>query len=161
MKRVLIELTHAELMVALQVGGMRRLKGIQNGARKNLHAKKSDWQTDVDGAAAEIAVAKYLGVYWSCHIDTFKAPDVAGFQVRSTLYRDGHLIVRPNDPDGDIFVLVTGEAPRYCLAGALRGGDAKREEFVYQSEGEADCWRVPQHRLEDLPAPRVELARAY
>ena len=141
-------------MVALQVGGMRRVRSIVDGANQYKHAQRSDWATDVDGAAAELAVAKYLNVYWRPGVNTYKAPDVGVLQVRSTMHPTGHLIVRPNDADTDTFIFVVCAPPRYLLVGAYLGAEAKVDEFFHTSHDEADCWWVPQARLRDLPRPR-------
>ena len=79
-------------------------------------------------------------------INTFKAPDVAGYQVRSTCRPDGRLIVRPADPDIAEFVLVITKVPKILLVGAISSKQAKRDEFWSR-----DCWWVPADKLDDLP----------
>lgn len=142
-----IKLTLEELMIAAQVGSIRRVSGIKSGMDKNKHTSKSDWGTDIDGAAAEMAFAKWLGVYWAGSNRTFKAPDVGSWQVRSTTHREGCLIVRPNDSDRDSFVLILTATPSFFIAGWLMGSDAKQDKFRRD-----DSWWVPQNELKPLIA---------
>ena len=145
-----IELTMHELMEAATCGVLRRITSIRDRRDKNLHARVSDWTTDIDGACAEKAVAKWRGVYWDGGVGTFKAADLPGLHVRSTPHRGGHLIVRPNDdysPDA-LFVLVITAAPLFLLAGWQHCSYAKREQFWRAGRnGEAAAWWVPQAML--------------
>lgn len=154
MKNVEIKLKTPELYIGGIVGTMRRVASIQNGNDKNKHALISNWATDTDGACAEIAVAKHFGVYWEPRVNAFKLPDVgdAFIQVRSTTRHDGRLIIRANDADIDRFILVICDVPKYRLIGSLLACAAKTDEFVYRgTNGQADCWMVPQDRLAELP----------
>jgi hypothetical protein len=159
MRNVEIELTNAELMVASCVGSMRRVRSI---GRKNPYTTRSDWDMDIDGAAAELAVAKYLNVYWIAGVNTFKAPDVAALQVRSTKRSNGRLIVHHNDNPTALFVLVICNFPHYRLVGSILGQAAKVPEFFEdESSSGAAAWFVPQDRLMDLPMPlAVTIARS-
>lgn len=150
-----ITLTKAELYMGAVIGSLRRIASLQNGNNPNRHAQKSDWATDIDGAHAEQALSKYLGIYWFPGINTFKAPDlINGLQVRSTNHANGHLIIRPNDDDYQTFVLVVCQTPIYRLMGSLMAIEAKTAEYFHKGEvGEADCWWVPQGALGDLPEP--------
>jgi len=141
------------------VGATRRVVSIKDRLNKNLHTSvKSDWATDIDGAAAEMAFAKYMGVYFHPTCNTFKHPDVGVFQVRSTVYETGHLIVRSNDEhDDEIFVLAIIRNPTVRLAGAFRCGDAKRDEFFKAGDSSGkQRWEVPQGALLPLPQPVVQ-----
>jgi hypothetical protein len=147
MKNVTMELDWSELIVAAQIGIMRRVNSLKNG-RKDQGLGPSDWTIDIEGAAAELALAKYLNVYTMPAINTFKAPDVQGFQVRSTKYSNGRLIIRPKDNGDAPYVLaVTGDLPRVTLVGLLpSGGAAKVPKYDHD-----DSWWVPQCDLTDLP----------
>lgn len=141
-----IELTPVEMMIAGQVGTMRRVKSRQMGLKdKDLSSWKASWGNDFDGAAAEMALAKYLNVYWDGSVNSFKQPDVGEFQVRSTNLLNGRLIIRPNDAvDDEIFVLVlTGEIPTISIVGWFRCGDAKKEKYW-----DDNAWWVPQEDLD-------------
>lgn len=134
-----IQLTTVELMVASTVGAVRRITGIKEGLNKNKHAEKSDWQTDIDGAAAEMAYAKAHNVYWGGLNRAFKAPDVGDIQIRSTSHDDGHLIIRPDDSDDEQYALVITNPPFFKIIGAMLGRDAKQDRYW-----RSDAWWVPQ-----------------
>jgi hypothetical protein len=165
MKYVEIALTYPELYVAGMIGVMRRVASLQNGNDKNKHARLSNWLTDIDGACAEIALAKHLGVYWRPSVNEFKRPDLPpNIQVRSTPHRNGHLIVRENDkPNADHrFVLVITVVPRFILVGSMLGHEAMYDEFFRRAltPDEADGWWVPQDRLSELPCALSQEASA-
>jgi len=151
-----IQLTTQELMQAGLVGVMRRVASIKAKLNKNVHAKKSNWATDIDGAAAEMAFAKYKDTYWSGHVNSWKAADVGVYHVRSTNYSNGHLIIRPNDPDGVIFVLVIADAPYFRIVGTIPSDKAKLHAYRRDgTDGESDAWWIPQHHLTPIDQPLV------
>jgi len=142
-----VVLSEDEMYRAAKVGCHRRIASIFARREDNKRTTKDPWQTDIEGAAAELAFAKYLGVEWNEGVDTFKAPDVGELQVRSTELPYGSLIIRPDDKnDDEIFVLVTGSCPVYRPIGWMRCGDCKQQQWWRQ-----DAWFVPQSApLRDL-----------
>ena len=61
------------------------------------------------------------------------------------------LIVRLDDPDADLFVLVTGEAPQFQIRGWMRAVDAKRPEFFFKGfNGRSDAYFVPVNCLHSV-----------
>lgn len=147
-----VKLTSSELMVAAMTGAMRRVKALNKNYNAGIyHAAGNEWSTDIDGAAAEMAVAKHLETYWSCHLNTFKAADVLSYQVRSTHYKTGKLIVRPHDNPEEKYILVICSGFDFDIKGWMYGHDAMRLEFFERGEGSAlDHWKVPQDRLESM-----------
>lgn len=144
-----VQLTGQELMAAAMCGVSRRIISLRQGNNAYIHTRHSDWTTDIEGAAAELAAAKALGLYWSPTVNTFKAPDVGTIQVRSTNHPQGHLLVRPNDQDDAVFLLMRGSYHTWNPVGFMRGGDAKRPEYWRAgATGEAGCWWVPGHALQ-------------
>jgi hypothetical protein len=106
-------------------------------------------QNDIEGAGAEIAVAKSFNVYWHGSVNVFKDyPDVGrNTQVRQTKHKTGRLIITDRDPDDQLFVLVIGEMPTYDIIGFIKGADAKREEFIDAPAGRPPAYFVPQDKL--------------
>ncbi|WP_233854246.1 hypothetical protein [Paraburkholderia sp. HD33-4] len=139
-----IDLTWPEMLNAAITGVIRRMSSMDKGLNKNRHASKSDYQTDVTGAIAEACFAKFMDHYWSCSVNTFKAPDVGDWQVRSTEYRDGHLIVRPNDRDGERVAFLVVDGFGATLIGWISVADAKVKCFWRE---ECNSWWVPQDAL--------------
>lgn len=145
----IIKLSGIEMSMAAHVGAMRRIRSTTDGLDKNKHAAVSDWATDVEGAAYEMVVAKFLGVYWSGSINSFKASDLDNqIQVRGSKHSNGYLIVRHNDPAEHLFVFVTGQNGTYKIHGCMRGAFAKKEEYYRDSSIDgAAAWWVPQDHL--------------
>jgi hypothetical protein len=96
------------------IGGLMHARALARGWKDRVY--ESDWNVHVEGIAAEIAVAKALGIRYRPKLNGFKAPDVEHLHVRQTAHRDGSLIIRPGDPDG-IYVLVTGQCPTFTVVG--------------------------------------------
>jgi hypothetical protein len=146
-----VTLTSSEVFLASMVGARRRIAAVyQNQSRDVFAGEDFNWQTDIEGACAEMAVAKALGIYWSGPVNTFKAPDVGEFQVRHTRLQSGSLIIRPSDRDVERFVLVTGKIPRFVVHGWILAADAKKERFLTAPNGKPSCWMVPQSELQPL-----------
>jgi hypothetical protein len=152
--KVDITLCSSELMQAAQVGSMRRISSLKNGLKDKPYSKfiVPGWAMDIDGAAAEMAVSKYLHLYWSGHVNNFTGDDVqGGRQVRSTGYEDGKLIVRPADSDDALFILVVAYPPVYSIRGGILGRDAKVDKYWRDpGNGDAPAWWVPQDALSEL-----------
>ena len=150
-----IVLTNSELFSAASVGVLRRLQSISKGYDKNVHAQISNWATDIDGAAAEMAVSRVLGRYWSCHANNLHGDDVmGGIQVRSTTWPSGKLILRKRDQQHakDTFVLVITTPPVFKIVGAIRGSAAMVPEYFQPANDKGgEGWWVPQDRLERFP----------
>lgn len=105
-----------------------------------------DWDTDIEGAAGEMVVAKAFNLYWDCSVNTFKNPDLPNrIQVRTTHQQS--LIVRSDDADGDRFVMVQGRSPEFRVAGWLSGVEAKRDCWRRAPNGRPAAWFVPADAL--------------
>ena len=111
-----VHLEWYEVQLAAHVGEARRINAIRNGW-KDGHCRRDGWTTDVEGAAAELATAKGLNLYWPGSVGTFKQPDVGPLQVRSTNDPNPLLVIRTGDPDDDPYLLVTGAIPIFTLVG--------------------------------------------
>jgi hypothetical protein len=108
-------------------------------------------QIDIDGAGGEMALAKYLGIYWDCSVNTFHAkPDVGPYHVR-TCSRDHYsLIVRPADPDG-LYVLVAGTLPTFRIKGCFDVTKAALDGGWWRNpRGQGEAWFIPQASLSPL-----------
>lgn len=125
-----ITLTEHEVIMGSQVGLNRRIRS-EFGGLKNNHGYtgKNQWDIDIEGAIAEMIVAKTLGLYWDGSIDVFKRGDindeVSWIEVRWIDSREKRLIVRPDDPDDRVFILVMGHCPKYRIVGYISGAQAK------------------------------------
>src|SRR5215467_14477408 len=110
-----ITLSFSEMFSAALCGVMRRITSIKEGYANKKHAEKNDWAIDIEGAIAELAMAKLLGSYWEPTNRSFKAPDLGEIHIRSTCHPSGHLIIRPNDPEEKYTLVITnGQKCRIC-----------------------------------------------
>jgi hypothetical protein len=148
-----VELTKWELNFAAQVGLTRRIESMTNSNVSPKYGKKPDetlWGIDIEAACAEMAVAKCLNVHWDCSVNRYgknDCGDVMEFQVKHTIGEDNSLLVRDNAKDDEIFILVCGQAPKFRVAGWLRGKEIKLEKYVRAPAGRPPAYFVPQSDL--------------
>lgn len=129
----------AILGVSRQIGAIRAGKPDQHGLDP-----ANGWSAHIEGALGEMAVARALGVYFLPTIGTYKAGgDIGALQVRTRSRHNYDLIVRPGDRDGDVFILVTGVAPRYLVRGWCIGAEAKKERYRQVYGGRPPAFFVP------------------
>lgn len=121
-----------------------RKKYLKQGAGLD---KSLAWDYDIEGAGAERAFAKYINVYYSSPINTFKEPDVGEWQVRWTGHERGCLVVKEGDSEDEPFVLVRGRSPRYEIIGWMRGKDAKQYKYKKSVGGNPPAYFVPEADL--------------
>ena len=112
------------------------------------------WQIHIEGACGELAASKALGVQWPGSVDTFKSGDdvPGGWQIRTRSRMDYELIVRPDDPDDALFLLVLGVAPHYVVKGWITGREAKRKEWSRSYGDRPAAYFVPHDALTPLAA---------
>jgi hypothetical protein len=150
-------LTWDEVEQAASVGVRRRIhsrkKGL-NGAAADAEGNQGlgAWDIDIEAAIAEMAVAKATNRYWCGSVDTYhKGDDVQyGIQVRHAVPDASSLIVRVEDSDAAVWVLVTGRAPSFQLRGWFFGHEAKKQESWKKAPHNRDAaWFVPSKVLRD------------
>lgn len=124
-----LTLSWPEVLLAVSAGTMRHISAIKAG-RADLQSGVAppSWDRDIIGALAEMAVARYFGVFWSGTVGRIDLPDVGRIQVRSKKLDGDRLVIRPDDSDEQVFVSVLVRTPVFRLCGWLRAGEAKRQE---------------------------------
>jgi hypothetical protein len=153
---MIVRLSPWELEIAAAAGVRRRVGALSRGLTDRYGAVDGDsWGQDIEGAAAEMAVAKLLGRYYvpALHVQTDGEGDVAQYQVRSTSHENGCLLVKTGDADEDVFILVTGRAPTLNVRGWMKAGDGKRAEWWREVRGRT-AFFVPQSALRPLAKKR-------
>lgn len=150
----IVVLTWSEVAQAALAGVLRHVESKQL-ARPDAHGAEDEdgWGIDIEGAAGELAVAKCLDRYW-CGKGKFRGADLGPWQVRTAASHEDCLILRRGDRDGEVFILVTGTAPRFRVRGWIRGVEGKREEYARNPHGRGVAWFVPVtrlHPIETLP----------
>lgn len=150
-KQIAIPLSSIEMFNAASVGITRRLSAVKrNRPSKTINPTLDLWGLDIEAAAAELVVAKWLGRYWHSIVDepgTLEG-DVGKYQVRHTKHTNGCLIVYSKDSSDAVFVLVVGAYPDYKVAGWIMGKDAKNKKY-WQDNRSTPAYFVPQDALLD------------
>lgn len=153
-KYVTITLTWSECLLASQIGMLRQIESLKKGLPDKHGFDGLGWDVHIEGAMGELAVAKYLGVYWSGSVNTFKnLPDVDSLEIRTRSKPEYELIVRENDSDDSVFVLVTGKCPKYTLVGCIPGAQAKSPQWRKTHGGRPPAYFVPHSAL--LPVAEI------
>jgi hypothetical protein len=143
----IVKLTWYEAAMASHVGWMRQLAAIKAG-KQDCHGYDGEgWSEHIEGACGEMAVAKLLGIFWDGSVNTWKANDLPGLQIRTRSLHDYDLIVRPNDENDSRWVHVTGRCPEYRVHGWIVGSSAKRPEFLKTHGGRPAAYFVPASKL--------------
>lgn len=143
-----IRLSHAEAFSAACHGVMRRLSAIKKNRQHAYGNPTIDlWGMDIEAAAAEMLVAKWLGKYWHSVADSPEEleGDVGKVQVRHTKRSDGSLILHDRDSSDAVFVLVTGCYPEMQIQGWILGAEGKQRR--YWRETDRPAYFVPQDAL--------------
>jgi hypothetical protein len=155
---IAVTLSPREIILAALIGSFMQARAIARGWKDRVY--KSDWNVHIEGIAAEIAVAKALGIPYRPNLNGFKAPDVGDLHVRWTTRSNGKLVIRPGDPDG-IYVLVTGQCPTFTVMGWIHSYDAKQPCY-WRWLRYNRAWFIPQRVLirRPLMPPRSPAAPA-
>lgn len=146
-----VTLTDYELVQAAMTGLLRQVSAIKR--EYNSAIKGKEWQAHIEGACGEVAVAKAMGRYWGGSVNTFKSGgdiDSTGWEVRTRSDHDYDLIIRDDDNDERVFILVTGSAPEYRVRGWIKAADAKRGEWRKDYGGHGAAYFVPPECLREM-----------
>jgi hypothetical protein len=147
---ITVTLTWSEMKFGADVGVMRRVSAIVRD-RKEFYGQPeiNEYDRDVLGAQSELAVAKGLNLFWSGALGDTKAKDVGGFiQVRANKKRHHRLTLHPSDDDGDPFVCVFCQAPRFHLLGWVWASAGKLTDYWKDGLPNRPAFWVPLEKLE-------------
>lgn len=150
---VTVELSYAEMQVAIMIGGQRQ---IQNMKLDNKHSYGLEdgpiaWGNHIIGCIGEMAIAKHLNKYWCGAVGNYQSADVDRYQVRATMHKNGRLILHPED-DACIFFLVIVEKRLCHLAGWMHADDARHEKYWKDIGNGRPAFWVPQDDLMPMGA---------
>lgn len=141
-----VQLTGIEIWQAAMVGIARRI----DSKKKHLSNKAptdSQWQVDIEGALAEMALGKALGIYAGLTIGNYGGTDVGQYHVRYSPLSHACLIIRPDDLIEGCYVLVTGLEGDYLVHGYIHGANARQKEWWKAPNDRPGAWFVPQAAL--------------
>jgi hypothetical protein len=146
-------ITNEDLVIVKETAHKRRSESIKKHLRNDLFGSKKSY--DFLGALGELALSKYLGIPYVPTVNTYKQPDVAGYQVRTTTRPDGCLIIRKKDRVEDVYVLVVAkecsEGYDCDIIGWCRG-DLREDRFL-RNPGDfvdGESWFIPQLYLNKM-----------
>lgn len=153
---VTITLNRHELRAAAYGGIERRLSAIAKNrpAFYGADTRNNEWQIDIIGSIAEYAVAKHLNKYWEPATNTQNLADLPGdvdtYQVRSTCWPNGQLIIHQRDKDEAPFILAVVTRNIIELKGWLYGHEGKH---LGELRDHGDRWikQTQLHPMEQLP----------
>lgn len=148
-----VELTKYEAYMAADVGCRRQISSAYRKSKSRFGKLDKDYPFEIHiaGALGELACAKALNIYWPGGVDTFKAADLgANLQVRTRPKPELDLIVRDDDKDEDVFILVTGTLPKYTVRGWIGGADAKQPQWKKNPNGWGAAYFIPQSALRPM-----------
>lgn len=138
-----VELEEHEVLYGAFLGVRRHAEALARGL-PDRHGAEASWDLHVEGACGEMAFAKAVNRYWDGSCSTFRTKaDVGALEVRTRSKPWYELIVREDDADDSVFVLVTGRAPRYSVRGWIKAGDAKKAEWLQTHGGREAAYFVP------------------
>jgi hypothetical protein len=152
---VSVVISSDEVAQACTTGCIRNWTANSARDHKSSRDPANSWGINIEGAAAEIAVARTLGQYWTGAIfdgDQNRADVGSKIGVRWTNYKDGHLILKESDSIEIDYVLVTGAIPNFQIRGYINGKDAKTDErFIRVGQGNEIQFWIPQEHLQPIP----------
>jgi hypothetical protein len=142
----MVRLSGDEMYQGAIVGLRRQLRAVVKGSKPRFPERYPGelFAYHIIGAMAEVAVAKYLGVYWSAHTGKFSCGDVGEFEVRWSMRSD--LKVRPRD--SGIIVSVTGQPPEFKVVGWISADRARRLVGLTSPAKGKPAYFVPHEMLE-------------
>lgn len=151
-------LTKNDLIYAHNIA-IKRNKSQRDGNRFDGKVLEDSIGIDIQGAEAELAVAKALKLPWDGSFLKLEkwfewkqsGTDVSGLEVRSTKHQNGCLIIHKNDKDNVPYILViTKEKPLFKLVGWNFGKSAKFDKYWRDVGYGRPCFFLPQSELYDI-----------
>jgi hypothetical protein len=137
-------LTWPEIVQATIVGCMRQIDSLKKKSKQGNNRKdKDNWTPHIEGAAGELAVAKYCKGYWPGTVGNPEAPDVCingqWYEVKTnTSRRWTDLIAMEKDTDVYSYIGVLSYLPDFYITGWLPAKDVKDKKWW--REGDPDRW---------------------
>lgn len=145
-----IQLTEEEMYKAIKIGVIRQMESIKKNLKPANGFNGDEWGCHIEGSMGELATAKAINVHWDATVNTFKANDLEGIQVRTRSRHDWDLIIRPNDDNEAIWVLVTGKNGSYIVRGWCYGYEGKKECWLRNYGDRVPAYFVPQKALKPI-----------
>jgi hypothetical protein len=140
---IAVRLEGYEVEVAVLVGSSRNKSALKKESRDVYSCDPvMSWGQHVEAAGAEMAVAKYLGLYWDGSVDTYRSGsgDLPYTNIDVKHSKDGKWKVKERD-EGEL-ILVKGTMPDYIIDAYCFTEEIK-ETTSPMNIGESKLWFVP------------------
>lgn len=149
-----IVLNDAEQRLAIYLAKARYQANRNKGVVDAKIGDQGNWETDLEGVAAEIAFCKHHNVYPDLQTESHEyadcySPTIGSVDVKSTRYKSGRLIATRKKNElkhPDIYVLMIGEFPEYYFAGYASADELLRDENLIDL-GYGETYGLEQERL--------------
>lgn len=145
-----VTLDNSEYLHALLAGCLRRASARAKGRQNYYGAQSADSELlDMIGAVGECVVAKHLNRFWA-GAGAFRGGDVDDFQVRTTTYDSGHLVLNNNDSDDKKYILVCVNSGVGKIRGWVYAREGKQAKYWKDKSGRGPAYYVPQSDLRPI-----------
>jgi len=144
-----MQLSPPEILIGAMAGVMRQTENIKLDRQPNHgDGGLNQWHMHVEGTLSEMALAKFLGVFWNGK-GSFRDLDVGGLvDVRSTAWDSGSLIAHDEDENERQLWLLTGIYGTYKVRGWIYAREAKNKELYWEEKQKGrPAYCVPQSHL--------------
>lgn len=119
-----------------------RKQGLVDGQK---YSRAGAWP-DIVSSMGEYVVYKYYDLPYTGNFGTYKLPDIGErTQIRSTHSHENRLIIRPDDPLDQRYILTTGVG-RVCIQGWIEASEIK-DEWKDNPNRLGEAWFVPKEEL--------------
>lgn len=150
---ITIDLSWSEVHQAAQTGTNRCLNALRKGLKDAHGYEGFGFDISIQGALGEIALAKYLNVYWDQYNskrETWYEGDVGSFEVRTIRKRHHNLTLHQRDRDNRAYILACAEPPTVLLLGWIMGKDGKLEKYWTEPQKGRPCFLFPRNKLKPM-----------
>jgi len=149
-----LSLDRHEINYAKMIGNIRYNEAVKAGKKNQIKRNltpRQELEIHYAGAAGEMAFAKAMNYYFNATINTYKTGyDVHKMQVRTRTKDHYDLLVRDNDNNNDIFVLVLKNVTSFKICGWIKGSDAKKQQYFKNYGNMNPAYFVPQSHLNSI-----------
>jgi hypothetical protein len=154
-KHIEIELTLTEQKIAEFIAKARYNNARKKDIPNNKKGPQSNYSTDLEGFASELAAAKLLNLYPDLQIDKVPNHDLifkgVTIDVKATKYNSGRLIagLNKNLKECDYYMLMVGTFPEYRCGGVASKKELLNKETI-TNLGWGNLHALEQHELKQI-----------
>jgi len=145
---MIVTLSPSEGMFAANVGVARRIASLKRKL-PNTSISPYLWENDINGAIAEYAFCKAMGLFWNTTVNVGGIEDAYGYHVKSTAHKNGHLLIKQDSPEGR-YVLVTVNELNCTIVGWMHSSEAMIDAYYRNEDPSKLSWWIPQSALRPM-----------